>query len=52
MKWPGKFTRVSNDVFDFLEVDTMLRMDKFVFSHPTVGKTLSTGIKKKVENNS
>jgi len=50
MKWPNKFTRVGKDVFEHLETQLMLAMDSFVFSHPTLGKTLSMGIKKKIEN--
>jgi hypothetical protein len=46
MKWPKKFTRVGKDVFEHLETQLMLTMDNFVFSHPTVGKTLSMGRKK------
>jgi hypothetical protein len=50
MKWPGKFTRVGKDTFEHLETQLMLLMDNFVFSHPTLGKTLSTGVKKKSED--
>jgi hypothetical protein len=46
-KWPGgKFTRVSQDVFDFLEASIRTDMETFVRAHPTKGKTLTTGLKR------
>lgn len=49
-KWPGKMTRVSQDVFDFLE--TRIRSDccSFVRNHPTVGKTLQYKTHKRKNN--
>lgn len=41
----GKFTRVADDVYPFLEDALRREMRAFVRSHPTLGKTLSTGMK-------
>jgi hypothetical protein len=45
----GKFTRVGADVFDHLDDVLRREMREFVRSHPSLGKTLSTGIKKQKE---
>ena len=41
----GKFTRVSDEVFDYLEARIRIEMDSFLHSHPSIGKTIKTGEK-------
>ena len=50
-KWPGKFTRVSQDVFEYLE--TCLRTDiiQLIQEHPTVGKTIQMRTHKRKGDN-
>jgi hypothetical protein len=45
-KWPGKMTRVANEVFEFLDSSVRTDMEVFIRGHPTIGKTLTTGVKK------
>ena len=42
-RWPGKFTRVSADVFRVVEADLRGEIQEFVNGHPTIGKTLMVG---------
>lgn len=50
-RWPnGKFTRVSGDVFEWLDACLRTDMVFFVENHPTVGKTLMVGKKEKSPN--
>lgn len=44
-KWPGKFTRVSKNAVDDIEVATAAAIDQFIKDHPTIGKTLMSGSK-------
>jgi len=39
-RWPGKFTRVSQEVFDALEATMRKDIHGIVQQHPTVGKTI------------
>ena len=41
----GKFTRVAANVYDHLEGVMRREMIDFVRSHPSIGKTLTTGEK-------
>lgn len=41
----GKFTRVSANVYDHLEMVLRREILEFVRSHPSLGKTLTTGVK-------
>jgi len=43
----GKFTRVSADVFDHLEGVLRSSIASLVHSHPSVGKTIMMGSKKR-----
>lgn len=43
----GKFTRVSADVYEFLEAALRTEIRMFVRQHPSVGVTLMTGSKKR-----
>lgn len=43
----GKFTRVGQDVFEHLEFYLKREMEDFVKRHPSIGKTLQTGTRKK-----
>ena len=42
----GKFKRVGNDVFEHLNFELQRKMIDFVRSHPSLGVTLKTGVKK------
>jgi hypothetical protein len=44
-RWPGKMTRVAENVFEHLDISVFAKMQEFVRFHPTVGKTLTTGTK-------
>lgn len=48
----GKFTRVSKDVYDYLDYAIMNTMKNFVSSHPSVGKTLMSDKKYSDKDNS
>jgi len=49
-KWAsGKFTRVAGDVFTFLDASLRSDMENLIRSHPTLGKTISMGTRKIVE---
>lgn len=41
---PGKFTRVSEDVFRHLDTVLRTEMQKLITRHPCKGKTINTGI--------
>lgn len=43
----GKFTRVSADVYPWLNEVVRSTIENFVRSHPTLGKTLTAGLRKK-----
>lgn len=46
-RWPtGKMTRVSADIFEFLEASIRTNMLHLISNHPSVGKTITTGRKK------
>jgi len=49
-KWPGKFKQVGSDVYEKLNDDLRLAAQKFVMAHPTVGKRLTTGVKKRTSD--
>lgn len=40
-KWPGKFTRVRQEVYEHLERELRNSIEIFIAEHPTLGKTLS-----------
>jgi len=49
-KWPGKFTRVADNVYPHLEAEFQRVMDEFIRAHPTLGKTLSMGAPKREDD--
>lgn len=46
-RWPGKFTRVSQEMLDFLETSLRSECRELVRTHPTLGKTLQIRSHKK-----
>lgn len=45
-----KFTRVGSDVFDHLDIVLINAMRALVHSHPSIGKTISLGTRKRTSD--
>jgi hypothetical protein len=46
----GKLTRVSSGVYDYLEANVITDIRELIRSHPSIGKTVTTGTKNHMES--